>query len=105
LGNDTLSGNTAGLAGVGIFNAGTFATPVSNSIFDDANSCAGTAGFTDVGHNVESDNSCGFSTANGSIVNSSTINLSSSLAANGSTGPETLALADPSSAIDVAPVA
>jgi uncharacterized repeat protein (TIGR02543 family) len=73
---------------------------VSNSILDNA-PCEGT--ISDGGYNVESDNSCGFGLTD--LVNSSTINLASSLDPNGSSGPETLAIGINSSAYEEVPSA
>jgi len=53
-------------------------------------------------YNVESDDSCGL-TADTNVVNSSTIGVTSTLAANGSTGPQTLAITSTSSARNVVP--
>lgn len=49
-------------------------------------------------YNVESDNSCGLDATN--LVGSTTIDVTSTLAANGSSGPQTLAIASTSSARD-----
>jgi hypothetical protein len=71
-----------------------------------AGSCASTS-VTDGGYNVEDDDSCGL-TASGSmpsVVNSSTVFLATSLAANGSNGPQTLAIGPSSSAFEEVPPA
>ena len=94
--NDTLSKDTATYGG-GVYNEGT-APSISNSILA-ASSCWGTV--TDGGYNVESDNTCGLGTDD--VVGSTTIHLGSSLAANGSTGPETLAIGTNSSAFEEVP--
>jgi hypothetical protein len=98
--NDTLSSDTASSAGGGIYNVA--ALDVANSIFDGA-SCANSGVLADNGYNVESDASCGSLPSD--VTNSSSINLASSLAANGSAGPETLAIDPTSSAYDVVPAA
>lgn len=54
-------------------------------------------------YNVESDNSCGLDGTN--LVGSTTIAVTSTLAANGSAGPQTLAIASTSSARDDVPAA
>jgi hypothetical protein len=95
--NDTLSGDSATYGG-GIYNNNT--ASISNSILNAA-PCQGSS--ADGGYNVESDNTCDFVTHD--IVNSSTIHLASSLAANGSTGPETLAIGTDSSAYEEVPSA
>jgi hypothetical protein len=71
---------------------------VANSIIDNAG-CYGS--FTDGGYNVESDDSCGFGASD--LVNSTSINLAGSLAANGSRGPETLAVGQDSSTYEEVP--
>ncbi len=97
--DDTLA-NDAGYTGPGgIYNDGN-APIISDSVLDGA-PCEGS--ITDGGYNVESDNSCGFGST--SVVNNSTINLASSLAANGSSGPETLAIGTDSSAYAEVPIA
>ena len=93
---DTISNDIGG----GVDNNTTGAVTVSNSILDAA-PCSGT--ITDGGYNVESDDSCGFGSTD--VVNSLTINLASSLAANGSSGPETLAIGSNSSAFEEVPSA
>jgi hypothetical protein len=97
--NDTLANDTATTGG-GIDSETNATTSVANSIVDVA-SCGGTIG--DGGYNVESDNSCGF-VAN-DVVNSATINLAASLAANSSNGPDTLAIGRNSSAFEEVPAA
>jgi hypothetical protein len=52
---------------------------------------------------VESDDSCGFGSTD--LVNNADINLATSLAANGSSGPETLAIGTSSSAFEEVPPA
>jgi len=74
---------------------------VTASIFD--SDCAGSVTLNDGGYNVASGDSCGFSSAKGDVVDSSTIDLASSLADNSSSGPETLAISPESSALDVVP--
>ena len=86
--DDTFSGDPASSGG-GIYNDTDGTATVSNSILNAA-PCAGST-ITDGYYNVESDDSCGF-VAPHDVVNSSTIYLATSLAANGSSGPETLAI-------------
>ncbi|MGA2211571.1 MAG: choice-of-anchor Q domain-containing protein [Acidimicrobiales bacterium] len=114
--NDTFSGDGTGIQVAGeatlvddtlaadaqafhIPGGGSNAT-ISDSILDGA-PCGGVAP-TDGGYNVESDDSCGFGSTD--VVNSSKIELSS-LAANGSSGPETEAIGATSSALDEVPQA
>jgi hypothetical protein len=96
--DDTLADDTA-VNGGGIEN-GSGTTSVSDSILDGA-PCSGT--IADGGYNVESDDSCGFELD--AVVKSSTINLATALAANGSSGPETLAIGIDSSAFEEVPAA
>ncbi len=96
LADDTLAHNTA-YSGGGVNNHG-LAT-VSNSILDQS-SCS-KSGVTDGGYNVESDNSCGFGSTD--VVDSPNIDLATTFAANGSTGPETLAIGPGSSAFEEVP--
>jgi hypothetical protein len=98
---DTLSANTA-TSGGGVWNDAT--TAVSDSILSDS-PCVNVNShtITDGGYNVESDNTCGFGSTD--VTNSSTIDLAPSLAANGSTGPETLAIGPGSSAFEEVPIA
>jgi uncharacterized repeat protein (TIGR02543 family) len=95
--DDTFSGDSGG--GVNNYSTGSTAT-ISNSILDVA-PCEGT--ISDGGYNVEDDNSCGFGSTD--VVSNSTIHLASSLAANGSSGPETLAIGTNSSAYEEVPSA
>jgi hypothetical protein len=76
---------------------------VRTSIFDYAGcyESGGAAVITSGGYNVESDNSCGFGSK--SKTNDQTIGLGFQLQRNGSTGPETLAIASGSSALDEVP--
>jgi len=92
--NDTFANESGG----GIYDDA--ATVVANSIFEAAG-CSGDTPF-DEGYNVDSQNSCGFGST--SIVMSTNINLGP-LAANGSTGPETLAIRPGSSAFEEVPAA
>jgi hypothetical protein len=96
--NDTLSGNSAASGG-GIDNS-SGATSISNSILVNS-TCTGTV--VDGEYNVESDNTCGFGSSD--VVSSTGVNLATSLADNGSTGPETLALGSNSSAFKEVPIA
>ncbi len=104
LDDDTFSDDTSiGTTGdAGIYSANGTVT-ISNSILDNS-SCGGTQ-LTDGGYNVESDDSCGLSGSDSppSVVNSTTIGLDTSLAANGSSGPETLAIGPASSAFEEVP--
>ncbi|MGD0220669.1 MAG: InlB B-repeat-containing protein, partial [Acidimicrobiales bacterium] len=95
--DDTFSGDSATYGG-GIYTDGT--ATISNSILDAA-PCGGS--ISDGGYNVESDDSCDFGTND--VVNSSKIDLASSLAANGSSGPETLAITSDSTAYEEVPSA
>jgi hypothetical protein len=114
--NDTLLDNTA-TSGGGVYDgggnvtmtndtlsdsavAGNGNTTLANSILDSPTSCSGPV--TDGGYNVESDDSCGLGSF--SVVDSTSIGLATSLAPNGSSGPETLAIDQSSSAFDRVPV-
>ena len=68
---------------------------MSDSILDAAG-CDGVV--TDGGYNVESDDSCGFGSSD--VINSPSINLSGTLAANNSSAPETLSIGPGSSAFE-----
>lgn len=94
----TFSGNSAGTAGAGIFSLGTVS--IANSIID-GDGC--NTALTDGGYNVESDATC--ATGADSTDNSPDIDLAGSLAANGSSGPETLAIDSGSSAFEEVPTA
>jgi hypothetical protein len=93
--NDTFADDAAALGG-GIFNYGT--ALVANSIISNS---ACYEPVTDGGYNVESDDSCGLGVSD--VVNSASISLAASLAANGSSGPETLAVGQDSSAYEEVP--
>jgi hypothetical protein len=101
--NLTLADNSVtgtGPVGAGIYNSGTFT--LANSILEQSDSCAGT--ITDGQYNVESDTSCGLGMGgNVDVVGSGAIHLATSLAANGSSGPETLAIDPTSSAYEEVP--
>ncbi len=99
--DDTFEGDTAATA-PGLYDENT--AIVGNSIFDNAG-CAKAVGatFTDDGYNVETGTSCAFGPS--SLENATAINLATTLAANGSTGPQTLALGAGSVAIDIVPKA
>lgn len=100
--NDTFYNDVPTGAGDALGNQGAPIT-LSNSILDETSSCAGSfPSSPDGGYNVESDNNCDFTS---SIVNSSTINVATALNANGSTGPETLAIDPTSSAYLEVPIA
>ena len=92
--NVTFASDTASTGGEVDSAAGS--TTIANSILVNSASCSGTIG--DGGYNVESDNTCVFVTND--VVNSATINLATSLAANGFSGPETLAIGTNSSAFE-----
>ena len=99
LGDDTFSNDNGDYGYGGLDNySGTLT--VSDSILDSA-TCSGT--ITDGGHNVETGDSCGFGTT--SLNTSTTINLATTLAANTSTGPQTLAIGPTSSAFEEVPAA
>jgi hypothetical protein len=93
--DDTFANDSAAVGG-GIMNYGT--ALVANSIINNAG-CYGSV--TDGGYNVESDDSCGLGASD--VVNSASINLAGSLAANDSSGPETLAVGQDSSAYEEVP--
>ena len=95
--NDTISNDNGyyGYGGVSNF-SGTLT--VSNSVLEGAG-CTGT--IIDGGHNVASDDTCAFGPT--SLNTSSTLNLATTLAPNGSTGPETLAIGTTSSAFEEVP--
>jgi hypothetical protein len=96
----TFSNNSVfGEFGLGSDIAGDGDVSATNSVLDDSASCLGTV--TDGGYNVEVDDSCGFGAT--SVVDSSTIDLASNLAPNGSSGPETLAIGPNSSAYKEVP--
>ncbi len=103
--DDTLSNDTAPYGG-GLLNYTEKSLTVTASILDSApcTYASGTYPVVDGGYNAESDDSCAFDGST-TKVDDSTIDLASSLAANGSTGPETLALGSGSSAIDLVPAA
>lgn len=94
---DTLFGNTGSASA--IQNETGFS--VANSILDDTTSAAEcNAAVTDGGHNVAFDSSCGLGP--NSIENSTTIGTLT-LAANGSSGPQTAAITPSSSAAGIVP--
>ena len=95
--DDSFSNDSGNYGGGGVTNNNGTLT-VSDSILNSA-SCSGT--ITDGGHNVETGDSCGFGTT--SLNTSTTINLATKLAANGSTGPQTLAIGPTSSAFEEVP--
>ena len=78
---------------------------VAHSVLSDADaiSCLGITA-VDGGHNVVSDDSCGFDDSNGSVSSSGAIGLQP-LAANGSSGPQTMAIGAASSAHLLVPAA
>ncbi|HEY1443708.1 MAG TPA: choice-of-anchor Q domain-containing protein [Acidimicrobiales bacterium] len=96
--DDTFFGNSDGA----VFpNGGTVS--LANSILDNASTGVDcTAHLTDGGHNVTSDATCGLGGT--SIENSTTIGTLT-LAANGSTGPQTAAITSTSSAHGIVPAA
>jgi hypothetical protein len=106
--DDTFANDTAADGG-GLLNdtsSPSKSLTVTASIIDAA-TCAyagGTYRVVDGGYNVESDDSCAFDGST-SKVDSTTIDLASTLAGNGSKGPDTLALGVGSSAIGVVPQA
>jgi protocatechuate 3,4-dioxygenase beta subunit len=97
--DDTFSTDSATYGG-GVYNYSDSSATISDSILDAA-PCYGT--ITDGEYNVESDNTCDFVTND--LVSNTDINLASSLAANGSSGPETLAIGTLSSAYKEVPAA
>jgi hypothetical protein len=97
--DDTLFGNTGSVSA--IQNLTGFS--VANSILDDTASGAEcSSAITDGGHNVAADSSCDLGGT--SIQNSTTIGTLS-LAANGSSGPQTAAISTTSSAHGIVPLA
>ena len=97
--DDTLANDSAPVGGGTFIDTGT--ETFSASLLSDAG-CANSGGsINDGGYNVESDDSCGFGPTD--VVNSSDINLATALAANGSSGPETLAIDPTSSAFEEVP--
>ncbi len=102
--NDTSTAGDGEPAGFDLFDGGTLT--LSTSILDNAGCFDESEGFvdlTDGGGNVESDNSCGFGSS--SLVNNGSIDLAAAPAANGSSGPETLAIDPESSALEEVPAA
>jgi hypothetical protein len=99
--DDTLSDDTAAGGGGGILQIYGGTTTVGDSILDAAGCDDVDGTVADAGYNVESDDSCGFGTT--SVTNSSNIDLAAALAANGSSGPETLAIGPNSSAFQEVP--
>jgi IPT/TIG domain len=101
--DDTFSDDTGATEGGAIYSNGNNGTifSVADSIFDSAN-CDYLPGgtVTDGGYNVSSDNTCASGTTD--VINSSSIGLSP-LAANGSSGPQTMAIGPDSSAYEVVP--
>ena len=95
--DDTLSADTA-TTGPGIYVGNT--VKLTATILDQA-AChiVGGATVTDGGYNDESDNTCRLGASTNRLTNAS-IDLASTLAANGSTGPQTLAITTASSAVD-----
>ena len=101
--NDTFEGDFGDHYGDAITDQGS-PTTISNSILDDSQNCYGSFPFTpDGGYNVESDDTCDFTGS--SLTDNSNLNLASSLAANGSNGPETFAIDPTSSAYQEVPSA
>jgi hypothetical protein len=98
--NDTLANDTATTSGGGVESETGATTSVANSILD-SSPCDGAV--VDGGYNVESDDSCVFGASD--VVNSASIDLAASLAENGSSGPETLAIGRGSSAFEEVPAA
>jgi predicted outer membrane repeat protein len=97
---DTLSNDsTASVAA--LQNAGAGTLTVSDSILNETLSCSGT--ITDGGYNAESDNSCGFGATD--VVSSPNLHVAAALDANGSSGPQTLAIDSSSSASSLVPLA
>jgi len=69
--NSTIVGNQAGSSGGGIRNGNSANTTLYNTIVANnttGGNCSAAGIFTDGGHNLATDSSCGFSAANGSIV-------------------------------------
>jgi len=99
--NNTFYNDTATGGGDALGNQGA-PTVISNSILDESDSCAGSFSYDpDGGYNVETDDTCYPGLTD--LENNTMINLATSLAANGSTGPETLAIDPTSSAYQEVP--
>ena len=104
---DTFVGDAAASGrGAILLNEGT--VTFSNSVLDvpqGSLSCDGSA--IDAGYNVESDDSCGFMPTDDppSLLSNNNIELSPVLAANGSSGPQTIAITPGSSAYGEVPAA
>jgi uncharacterized repeat protein (TIGR02543 family) len=99
---DTFSDNSSSsYSAIDVF----ISVTIADSVFDETTSCGGyqttSLSGDDGGYNVESDNSCDFSTSD--KVNDASTGLASSLATNNSTGPETLALQSTSDAFEEVP--
>ncbi len=102
---DTFSGDGA-TSGRGAILRNEGSVTLSNSILDEPEgilSCDGAV--EDGGYNVESDDSCGFGPTDNpsSLFDTTDIDLSTALAPNGSSSPETLAITPGSSAYDEVP--
>ncbi len=101
--DDTVASDSAGCCGqgAGIFNNGSNGTiSLFATIIDNASCAPYYNTFADDGYNVESDNSCNLAPGEANRPN---IDLSPVLAANGSNGPETLAIGSDSSAYGEVP--
>ena len=101
--NDTFASDSASSTNSGdeISNTGTLS--ISNSILSSSLSCANSGTITDNGYSVEADDSCGLSSSGTNAVNNAAINLASTLALNGSTGPKSLAIGTGSAAYQEVP--
>jgi hypothetical protein len=101
IGDDTLAQDTAP-TGSGIYEDDFTQLDLVGSIFDGV-TCAATegSGLDDQGYNVDSGDTC--SKVSTSRYDDSTIGLATTLAPNGSNGPETLAIGPTSSAVGLVP--
>jgi hypothetical protein len=110
LSDDTIVENKASNSGGGIYNEGSSAV-VANSLLTNNTFNSGTqsdcgGGFTDGGYNVTDDASCHFAGARADVTDTAIWGPSGSppaLAANGSSGPDTLAIGATSAAFEYLP--
>ncbi len=106
--DDTFSGDTAGSAGGAVFNVATTATATVTATMTasiaGSSSCVneGTASGT---YDVVTTATCNFRSTGDETVTASELGLATHLAANGSTGPQTLAIGPTSAAFELVPKA
>lgn len=101
--NNTMADNPPTGTGTGLDVGAQGSYRLINSILV-RTTCGNPKAGTDGGHNVESGNTCGLDAATNRVSNNA-VNLAGSLAANGSTGPMTLAIGNDSSAHNFVPLA